>query len=276
MVMTRSTNGITTELGAPPPPRVVARPPGLPGARAVLGAVLVTVAAVATFASWRQASGTPDHTYAVTTAGLDPGDPVTAEAVRFVAIDLPAGVARAAFSDPADLEGRVTLAPIGPGELVQRGALSDQRAGPAAAEVSLALDRALAVDGRLAPGDEVDVYGTVEGETRVVAPGLRIVTISAGGGSFDEGDRLTVTLAVPDAAERLSLIGAARGGVVTLARTTHADPSPTTGAGPSTSSGADPPSGTDPPSDADPSSGADPGPEGDATRWSGGAAGSGA
>src|SRR5262245_37850210 len=128
MVMTRSTNGVTTDhAGAPPPPRVVARPPGLPGARALLGGVLITVAAVATFASWQHTSGAPRHAYAVATTGLDPGDPVTAEAVRFVAIDLPSGVARAAFAHPADLEGRVTLAPIAAGELLQRGSLSDQR-----------------------------------------------------------------------------------------------------------------------------------------------------
>jgi Flp pilus assembly protein CpaB len=247
MVMTRSTNGVTTDpVGAPPPPRVVARPPGLPGARAVLGGVLIMVAVVATFASWQRSSGTPHHTYAVATTGLDPGDPVTAEAVRFVAIDLPAGVARAAFSDAADLEGRVTLAPIGSGELLQRASLSDQRAGPAAAEVSLALDRALAVDGHLTSGDRVDVYGTTDGATEPVAQGLRIVTVSAGGGSFDEGDQLTVTLAVPEPSQRLAVIGAARGGVVTLVRTTHADPSGATGAAPP---GADPPG--DPPPVAD-------------------------
>ena len=243
MVMTRSTNGVTTDpAGAPPPPRVVARPPGLPGARAVLGAVLVTLAGVATFVSWQQASGAPDRAYAMAATGLDPGDPVTADAVRFVRIDLPAGVAQAAFSDAADLEGRVTVAPITAGELIQRGSLSDQRAGPAAAEVSLALDRALAVDGRLAPGDVVDVYGTTEGATRMVAGDLRIVTITVGGGSFDDGDQITVTLAVPDATQRLAVIGAARGGVVTLARTTHADAAPRNG-------GTDPPpaSGTDPP-----------------------------
>jgi Flp pilus assembly protein CpaB len=258
MVMTRSTNGVTTELAGAPPPRVVARPPGLPGARAVLGAVLVTVAAVATFASWRQASGTPDRTYAVAATGLDPGDAVSADAVRFVGIDLPAGVAHAAFSDAADLEGRVTVAPIAPGELIQRGSLSDQRAGPAAAEVSLALERALAVDGRLAPGDEVDVYGTTEGETRRVADGLRIVTITAAGGSFDEGDQLTVTLAVPDAAQRLAVIGAARGGVVTLARTTHAEGARGAGGDPPSASSTDPPTGADPPAGADPI-GAEPG-----------------
>jgi len=251
MVMTRSTNGVTTDVaGAPPPPRVVARPPGLPGARALLGGVLITVAAVATFASWQHTSGAPGQAYAVATSGLDPGDPVTAEVVRFVAIDLPPGVARSAFADPADLEGRVTLAPIAAGELLQRGSLSDQRGGPAAAEVSLALDRALAVDGRLAPGDLVDVYGTIDGATEPVAAGLRIVTVSAGGGSFDEGAQLTVTLAVPEASQRLALIGAARGGVVTLVRTTHADPSQATGSGggagsarPSSPSS----SGTDPP-----------------------------
>ena len=89
-------------------------------------------------------------------------------------MDLPAGVAGAAFESPAQLEGRVLVAPVGDGQLLQLGAVSDQVGGEPAAEVSITLGRDLAVDGRLRPGDTVDVFAT-EDETTLAATGLQVV-----------------------------------------------------------------------------------------------------
>jgi Flp pilus assembly protein CpaB len=240
MVMTRADEGVApTDLQGPPPARVVARPPGIPGARAVVGGVLVALAGLGTFVSWQQASGTPDHSYAVAGEDLAPGDPVTADAVRFVPIDLPAGVAAAAFDSPADLEGRVLVAPVGDGQLLQLGAVSDQVGGEPSSEVSITLGRDLAVDGRLRPGDTVDVYATQD-ETSVAATGLRVVAVTEAGGSFGDGSELTVTLALTAQADGAPIIQAAREGQVTLVRTTHAPPrasSSDRGAGPEPASG---------------------------------------
>jgi len=224
MVMTRPDEGTAaTDLQGPPPGRVVARVPGIPGARAVVGGVLVALAGVGTFVSWQQASGTPDHSYAVAGHDLAPGDPVSPDAVRFVPIDLPAGVAAAAFDSPADLEGRVLVAPVGDGQLLQLGSVSDQVGGEPSAEVSITLGRDLAVDGRLRPGDTVDVYAT-EDETTVAATGVRVVAVTEAGGSFGDGSELTVTLALAGEADGAPIIQAAREGQVTLVRTTHAPP----------------------------------------------------
>lgn len=224
MVMTRPEESIApTGRHGPPPARVIARVPGIPGARAVVGGLLVALAGVGTFVSWQQASGTPDHAYAVAEGDLAAGDRVTADAVRFVPIDLPAGVAGAAFESPADLEGRVLVAPVGDGELLQLGAVSDQAGGEPAAEVSITLGRDLAVDGRLRPGDTVDVYAT-EDETTVAATGVRVVAVTEAGGSFGDGSELTVTLALGGETDGAPIIQAAREGQVTLVRTTHAAP----------------------------------------------------
>lgn len=203
------------------PRRVVTRGPGMPGSRAVVGGLLVALAGVGTFVSWQQASGAPGHTYAVAARPLAPGAPVTADDIRFEPIDLPAGVARSAFSRPADLEGRVLVAPVGEGELLQDGALSDQGRAEPAAEVSLALTRDLAVDGRLAAGDVVDVYATHADGTSVVAEHVTVVAVTEAGGSFSDGRELTVTLALTDSGQRVPVIHAAREGQVTLVRTTH-------------------------------------------------------
>jgi Flp pilus assembly protein CpaB len=222
MVMTRPTDGAGTTEGAEPEPRrVVTRAPGLPGGRAVVGGMLIALAGVGTFVSWRQASGPPEHSYAVATRDLQPGDPLTADDLRYQAIDLPADVAGRAFDTPADLEGRVLVAPVGEGELLQDGSLSDQGQPDAAAEISLALPRDLAVDGRLEPGDTVDVYATHDESTTIVAQGVRVVAVTEAGGSFADGSELTVTVGLPGADEQAQVIHAARAGEVTLVRTTH-------------------------------------------------------
>jgi Flp pilus assembly protein CpaB len=222
MMTTRSTNGgTTTEPRGAPARRTVPRPPGLPGSRAMVGGLLVALAGVGTLTAWQRAGGTPDHAYAVATRQLPPGEPITADAVRFQPIDLPGGVAAAAFDDAAALEGRVTVAPVGEGELLQVGSVSDQGSPQPAAELSLALDRWRAVDGRVRPGDTVDVYATGEGATRAVGVGVRVIAVTDGGGSFSGGTELTVTLAVPDEDQRVAIVEAAAGRDVTLVRTTH-------------------------------------------------------
>ncbi len=252
MVMTRPTDGAgVTDAPDVPPRRVVRRSTGLPGGRAVVGGVLIALAAVGTFVSWRQASSPPRHAYAVSTRPLQPGDPLTADDIRYEHIDLPAGLADRAFDVPADIEGRVLVAPMGEGELLQAGVVSDQGERDAAAEVSLALDRDLAVDGRLRPGDTVDVYATVDDATSAVATGLRVFAVSTGGGSFADGSEVTVTLGLGSPDEQVAVIHAARAGKVTLVRTTHVPRSSTAPSSTAPSSG--PPS-SGPPSSESPAS----------------------
>jgi len=223
MVMTRSTHGGgATEGEMHASPRTVARPAGVPGARAVLGGVLVALSGLATFVMWARANGTPEHAYAVAADTLEPGDPVGPDAVRWVRMDLPGGVAGAAFDDGAGLEGRVALAPIAEGELIQAASLSDQGGHDPTAELSIALARERAVNGRLRPGDLVDVYATPRDEsTKQVATGIRVLDVSEAGGTFDGGGDLTVTLGVSAAEEQLAIVDAAADGTVTLIRTTH-------------------------------------------------------
>jgi Flp pilus assembly protein CpaB len=223
MVMTRSTHGGgATEVEMHAPPRTVARPAGVPGARAVFGGVLVALSGLVTFVMWARANGTPEHAYAVAADTLGPGDPVGPDAVRWVRMDLPAGVAGAAFRDGADLEGRVALAPIAEGQLIQAASLSDQGGHDPTAELSIALARERAVNGRLRPGDLVDVYATTRDEsTTQVATGIRVLDVSEAGSTFDGGGDLTVTLGVSESEEQVAIVDAAANGAVTLIRTTH-------------------------------------------------------
>jgi hypothetical protein len=116
----------------------------------------------------------------------------------------------------------VALGPIGEGELVQVSGLSEPGGAEPAAEVSLALDRDRAVDGRLRSGDLVDVFVTYDDRTEAVVERARVVGVSdTGGASFTAGSQITVTLALADAAQRAPVIHAVRAGEVTLVRSTH-------------------------------------------------------
>lgn len=202
--------------------RQVARRGGLPGARAIAGGLLVALAGVGTFVAWQRSTGTAGTAYAVAARTIRPGERLTVDDVRLEPVDLPDGVAAAAFPDSGDLVDRVTLGPVAEGELLQRGQLSDRGDGQPAVEVSFAIDRDRAVDGRLRSGERVDVFVTHDGRTTAVSEGVRVVAVAGGDGSSFTGDRkVTVTVALADPGARIPLIHAVREGDVTLVRSTH-------------------------------------------------------
>ncbi|HEY8526869.1 MAG TPA: SAF domain-containing protein [Acidimicrobiales bacterium] len=277
--MTRSaTDGVATEETdaadaragpegpAPARRRRVERLRELPSSRAIVGGLLVAVAGAGTLLAWQEASGRPARSYVVAARAIVPGETLTADDVRLAAVDLPGGVAAAAFPDADGVVDRVALGPIGEGELIQAGQLSDPGAGPPTVEVALALERDRAVDGRLRSGDLVDVFATYDDRTEAVAERVRVVGVSDGGdGAFAAGAQITVTLALTDATWRAPVIHAARVGEVTLVRSTHG-PEPPGSAGSPPPAAADREAGlpTSPPSVGSPSTpGAAPPPGGD-------------
>jgi SAF domain len=222
VAVTRQGNGVDARAPDGVTRRVVGRRMGLPGARAIVGGLLVAIAGVCTFAAWQQASGAADTSYAVAARPILPGQSITAADVRFEPLDLPDGLAAAAFSDASAVEGRVALGPIHDGELVQLGQVSDPGQASPAAELSFSIARDRAVDGRLRSGDLVDVFVTDDAGTVAVAEGVQIVDATAhDSGSFGTTGELTITLSVADPALREPLIQAVREGEVTLVRSTH-------------------------------------------------------
>jgi SAF domain len=220
--MTRAGNGAQAPVVDGFARRAIDRRMGLPGARAIVGGLLVAVAGVCTFVAWQQASGTAGRSYAVAARLIHPGESLTAADVRFEPMELPAGLSATAFTDASGVEGRVALGPIGDGELVQLGQVSEPGQASPAAELSFSIPRDRAVDGRLRSGDLVDVFVTDDGGTSAVAEGMQIVDAAArDGGSFGGTGELTITVTIADPALREPLIQAVREGEVTLVRSTH-------------------------------------------------------
>jgi Flp pilus assembly protein CpaB len=201
--------------------RVLTRPV-LPSGRALVGGLLLAVSGVATFAAWQQASGAPDHAYVVARHPLPPGARLTADDLEVVPLDLPGSVAGGAYGEVGAVVDRVTLGPVGEGELVQAAQLSDAASAAALVEVSFAVPRDRALDGRLRSGDRVDVFVTYDDYTAAVVEGAEVVAVGDTSTSLGVAGDVTVTLALDAAGRRAELVHAVRAGEVTLVRSTHA------------------------------------------------------
>lgn len=202
--------------------RQVTPRPVLPSGRAVVGGLLLALAVVGTFTAWQRAAGAPDTSYAVARQALQPGERVTADHVRLVPAELDSASADRAFRTSEAVVGRVALGPIGEGELIQHSLVGDVASTTPLTEVSFALPRDRAVDGRLRSGDRVDVFATYDDHTAEVVQGAQVIGVAGGSEAASlAGDLdLTVTLGLEDGARRAELVHAVRAGDVTLVRST--------------------------------------------------------
>lgn len=193
----------------------------------MLGALLITGAAVAAYATAAGGEDAPRVRYAVAAHELAPGALLSADDVTLVAIDLPVEQAASAFLDPAALEGAVSRGPIAAGAIVTTADVSplsgvaDQPT--TSRDVSFSVPRARALLGALEPGDRVDVVSSVDDVTEVlVQRALVIATSAEADRSLVVSDDLVITLALPTGAEALAVAHGAAAGELTVLRSTRA------------------------------------------------------
>lgn len=215
--------------GSRPEPRAVGRSRPLPGARAVVGGLLVAASAVGVFAAYGAADAGPSDVYVVLARDVAPGQTLTAGDLDLVPIDLPAAQRGNSFTDPGALVGTVVVGGMKQGQLVQSSDVSEVAAAGDLAEISVAVDGGAAMNGDrrfLRSGERVAVIVTTDrgGEVRTetVSSDALVVDVLAPERGLGAGGALTVVLAVPP--EDLEAIaGAAATGTITLARTTGLD-----------------------------------------------------
>lgn len=226
---------------APSTERVVHPRRGLPGSRAVVGGLLVAVAALGTW--WAASGAGEDRTHPVVVAArtIGPGEALDAEALASVALDVPPEVRDRAFTDPAELDGAIALGPVDIGEIIQHGAVADAATeGSGGGEVSFTVETDWAVGGTLRTGDRIDVYATydrADGPTSErVLTGAVIRRLSAPTDTgFGEIRDQTITVSVADDETMARTVSATRAGTVTVVRVTGPGPaqgSTSTGSGP--------------------------------------------
>ncbi|MDQ2650097.1 MAG: hypothetical protein M3Z03_11150 [Actinomycetota bacterium] len=210
--------------------RRISRRRALPGGRAALGGLLVTVAAVGVLLTYLQATDEGGDPTVVASTELRLGAVVTTEDLRIVEVDLPPSARGRTFRSIDDVVGRSVLGPVDDGELVQFGSVSADRAPEDRAphEVAVTLRRDQLALGRLDEGDRVDLYVTTDDTTDAVAAGLRVVQLGSDGGSLTDDREITVVLAAPSSDVVADVVHAMRTGELTLVRSTFAGPRTTT------------------------------------------------
>lgn len=208
--------------------RVIRPPRHLPGTRAVLGGLLVTVAAVATFVVATGGETGPHDRYVVAKHVLSPGTVIGPDDLAVVALDLPPAQGAVAFTDIDELRGAVARGTIGPDELIDRTDVALPavlgEAPPRYREVSFAVPRARALDGAFSVGDRVDVVASSKTETTVVTAGATVIAVSGGrNDSLTGNGDLVITLAVGDGRAAIAVAHGGANGELSVLRATRAD-----------------------------------------------------
>lgn len=224
--------------------RVLGRRPAVPAGRALVGGLLVTLAAVGTFAAYTAGTTGPTHRYVVVRDPVAPGAVLHGDDLRVVAGDLPDDVAVEAFTDTGPLDGAVALAPLAANQLVtpsqvRLAAVADARAP--AHELAVAFERDKALDGRIQPGERVDLvttYGTgSDAYTTVVARRAPVLDVDNGARStVGSSTKVTLTLALATEQEVLEVAHAVEVGKVVVVRATGLD-DPATASAPTADGG---------------------------------------
>ena len=195
-----------------------------PSGRAVVGGLLVAIAAVGAFVV---ATPQPHAAirYVVAAHSVEPGTRLTTADLTTVPVDLPAEQAALAFTEPSTLVGATSLGPLASGQLVQAPALA--RAPLSPFEVSLSIDADRALDGRLVSGEHVAVLATYgsgpDAVTLTVASTALVERLSRPTG-LAVGTKDVVTLGLEAEADVDAVVHAARAGELTLVRTDSATP----------------------------------------------------
>ncbi|MGZ4730485.1 MAG: RcpC/CpaB family pilus assembly protein [Acidimicrobiales bacterium] len=220
---------------AHPAARRLQRRAALPSGRAVVGGLVVAVAMVAAFLMASGSGDGPRGRVVVVTRPLTIGHQLEADDLRVEPVDVSDALASVTFTNPDDLIGKVTVAPLTTDEVVGSSAIVELGTdGPAGHAFSFPVDRERAVNGHLHPGDQVDVlatYGTGTGaRTLVVARRVQVLDLeSAGSASLGSNGKVVVTVSLADADQVLATAHAAEVAAITLVRSTGAAPSSATG-----------------------------------------------
>lgn len=180
-------------------------------------ALVLTLAALRTGSSGRRV--------AVAARDLDPGVTLGAADIRYETVRAGGAVLERLVATDAAWRGRVVSQPVPAGALLAAHVLRRRPTGDGRRAMSIPVERARAVNGRLEQGDRVDVVRARDGVATIVAAGLEVLDVDADrdGAFAGARDQVTVTLAV-DVADSQRLAAVLADGDFVLTRVTGALP----------------------------------------------------
>jgi len=221
-----SARATTSALG-----RSLQRRHSLPNGRAVLGALLLLVAGIGSFALAQRQGAATRTSYAVLVRAVAPGARLAAADVELRPMTLDPSVAANAFTDTGRLTGAVALGPLASGDLVQRSEIApastvDGSAVAPSHELTIPVpsDR---MPAGLRRGETIAVLATygnsADARTLVTVQHAIVLGISdPGDGLVTRGTtRLTLSLADPN--DVVETAHAAHVGELTIVRATLAN-----------------------------------------------------
>jgi Flp pilus assembly protein CpaB len=217
------------------PPRSLGSSRRLAGSRSILGGFLVATAAVATFATYTQATATHQVRYVVATHALTIGQHLTAGDLSTEEMSLPRTTSPLAFTSPEQLLRSVVVAPLRSGEIVQASDVAKGSAVSSPRQLSFSIDPSRAVDGSLQIGDRVDLLATFgsgsSATTTIVASNLQVLGKHDDSGALAPASGATevLTVGIDPPNDPLTVVQAVNTGQLVVVRTTGATPAPATG-----------------------------------------------
>lgn len=205
--------------------RRVSRRRPLPAGRALVGGLLVAVAAVGLYSAYTQTESGPSQSYTVASRALPAGTRLAPADLVLAPAELPDAVAVRAFADPDVLVEATLIAPLAAGELVQASAVVVKESDPASREVTFAISRD-ALPPSLEHGEQVDVLATYgSGGDALTVPVVRsvpLVALESPTGRLGDESTAVLTLALAGPDDSLALAHAVSVGQLTVVRATGA------------------------------------------------------
>lgn len=198
----------------------------LPSGRAVVGALLVTLAALGAFVLTGREVEDLREPYFVAASNLAPGHVLTPDDVLPQLLDLPRELAASSLHQDAetDLVGAVVLGPVGAGELLQRAGLTPpgiDGQDTSAVEFSFTLPEGRAPRS-LRAGEHVAMLSTTGRDenaiTRVVVNDAVVTDFTFDDEGFGSTGDVVITLSISGSDDVLQAVNAAQATDVTVLR----------------------------------------------------------
>lgn len=208
------------------PIRAITPRRGLPSGRAIVGALLVTIAAVGAFIAATVGDDTPDTAYLVLNEPIAAGAAVSVDMVEAVPMELSPSVAESSLVSTVGLDGAVALRDLRAGELLSAADLIatpvvDGEPIGSVHELTfgIPLDRTPA---GILRGDRVTVLATIDTQTQVAIEDALVLAIDTEPDSIGASGRGVLTLAIDDPADVVAVAHLTQVADITVVRSTRA------------------------------------------------------
>ena len=227
MTTTRNSGAAASAGGAAPADhltsRSIVRRGTLPNGRSIAGALLVVIAVLGLYAAYRSSTRVHTVDYLVTRRDVPAGHVIVVDDLALAPMVLYPGSAVHVFRRPEDVLGKFALLAMSAGALVERQNVATAMPTTPGRRLSVELEPAQALNGRLQTGDRVDVVSTPTGEApaAIIQRAALVTSIDGlgdGSGVVVGGSaaRVTVTLAVDGEDAARAIIDARAHGAITL------------------------------------------------------------